>query len=367
MGEWLDMNNFQPPLHLPAPLPAYDALQRTRAKQTVSNSYEGFSPNSFYDSYMNIHKVLVGRKGGRKLIEISNGLKNEWLPDYLDAAGWAAAEASLVCNDMPTAERMELMSTAEACWQQALTNQSELEQTRTQEVLCQDDKELRLALNLAFTPLMKAFVAGTITQKIREQTFADTLALAQLSAVQLELASKENNLQAVASHIGFGYECNAHLSWLYVNDSSYLSIPSSHRADSGYEYRSQTHDITIINLPENDSPQFYPAEVKAAASLRDRKRYKALIIRAKMHLAVQGKYRPHDTTDAFARCFEGTPTHDDQAIVEHATSTVRDLLELYRQGSRPEEFQRIRTQTNFHESDILAQKYKELSTERRVS
>lgn len=345
--------------NIPA-LNGFDSLERARVSN-MESSFEGFSPNPHYASYMNIHKVFVGDSGAEKLIEISNALKDEWLPDYLNVAGWAAAEASLVSSSRTTIDRMELMDQAEVSWQNALAHQSQLTRSAEQKWLCEDTDEFRLALNLAYSPLMKSIIAGNVTKKVRHDTFVDTLAIAQLSAIQLELASKEGNIDAVGDHLGFGHECNALLAFLYANDPNYLPIPSSYRAGSGYEYRNQTHDISIINQHWGDIQKVFPVEVKAAASIRDRQRYKALIVRGKMHLAVTGRHKPIDTTSAFARVYSGEETEHDTRTVRHASSTVRDLLDLYQKGERPPEFIDYRTRTHFHETTAVAKKYKELS------
>ncbi len=345
-------------------LPGYDSLRSSN--NDTEKTYPGFSPNKHYAAYMNIHKVFVGRSGGRELISIADELEKEWLPDYLDAGGWAAAEAGLVCDDLPTSERMNLINRAEVCWQQAIINQDALSSDPTKEYLSEDTDQFRLALNLAFSPMMKSIVAGNVTRSVRERTFADTLAIAQLSALQLSLASKQGNVDAVGDHLGFGHECNALLALLYLNDPNNLPLPSTYRAGSGYEYRSQTHDIAIINQHWGDIHRVFPAEIKAAASFRDKQRYKALIIRGKMHLAIPGKFKPIETTDAFGRCFDGNATPEDQKIVHHATTTVKELLALYQKGDCPDEFKRIRTHTKFHTNDKLAEKYKEFSLERRA-
>lgn len=341
-------------------LNGFDSLQKARSLNEES-SFTGFSPNTHYASYMNIHKVFVGDSGAEKLVAISDALKEEWLPDYLNVAGWAAVEASLVSSSKTTVDRMKLMDQAEISWQSALTHQSELTQSTERKWLCEDTDEFRIALNLAYLPLMKSIVAGNVTRKVRHDTFADTLAIAQLSAIQLQLASKEGNIDAVGDHLGLGHECNALLAFLYANDPNYLPIPSSYRAGSGYEYRNQTHDISIINQHWGEIQKVFPVEVKAAASIRDRQRYKALIVRGKMHLAVAGRHRPMDTTNAFADVYSGSADERSVRTVHHATNTVRDLLDLYQKGDRPIEFIDYKTRTHFHETTAVAQKYTELS------
>jgi len=345
-------------------LPGYDYLQNSRLTPPTEQ-YPGFAPNPHYAAYMNMHKVFVGKSGGRTLIEISEGLGGEWLPDYLNAGGWAAAEAGLVCDDLKSSERMQLLDRAERYWQTALTNQQILDDDPTKEHMTDPTDQLRLAINLAFTPIMKAIVAGNVTRKIREQTFADTLAISQLSSAQMNLASTHGHIDTVGDHLGFGHECNALLALLYVNDPNYVPIPSTYRAGSGYEYRSQTHDITVINQHWGTIHRVLPAEIKASASFRDKQRYKALIIRGKMHLTLPGKHQPAETTNAFGRCFEGTASEQDKQVVSHATNTIKELFSLYQKGECPDEFKQIRTQTKFHGTSKLAEKYREYSLEKR--
>ncbi|MFZ1361241.1 MAG: hypothetical protein WAS27_04440 [Candidatus Saccharimonadales bacterium] len=344
-------------------LPGFDTLQR---HNTSPDPYIGFSPNTAYADYMNIHKVFVGHSGGRRLIEIAKALQHEWLPDYLNAGGWAAAEAGLVCDNLDAVSRIDLLNTAEYCWETALTNQETLRHNTDHSYLNEDTDQFRIALNLAFAPIMKSIIVGDVTRTVRERTFADTLAIAQLNSIQLNLASKEGDIDAVGDHLGLSHECNALLTLLYLNDPNYIPIPSTYRAGSGYEYRSQTHDITVINQHWGTIQRILPAEIKAAASFRDKQRYKALIIRGKMHLAIPGQHHPLTTTDAFAQCFEGNPSDDAQAIVTHATTTVKHLFSLYQKGECPDEFKKIRTNTEFHTTDQLAAIYREFSPIRRT-
>lgn len=346
------------------PLSGYDTLRSIPTQERYTD-YPGFAPNPEYAAYMNMHKVFVGRSGGRELIRIARNLEQEWLPDYLNAGGWASAEAGLVCDDLYAKERIQLLNTAENCWQRALTHQQILDNDPTKEFMSDHTDQYRLALNLAFTPIMKAIITGNVTRKVREKTFADTLAIAQLSTVQLALADKQDDTEAVGDHLGFGHECNALLALLYLNDPNYVPLPSTYRAGSGYEYRSQTHDITVINQHWGEIHRVIPAEVKAAASYRDKQRYKALIIRGKMHLAVPGKHSPSETTDAFGRCFEGTGSASDHDIVHRTTTTIKELFMLYQKGECPDEFRRIRTYTKFHSTARLAEKYREFSTEKQ--
>jgi hypothetical protein len=138
-------------------------------------------------------------------------------------------------------------------------------------------------------------------------------------------------------------------------------LPSSTRAGSGYDYRDQTHDISVIHQRWGKIHRITPIEIKSAASLRDKQRYKALIVRGKMHLSVEGKYDPRETLNAFTAIYEGLSSPDDVRIADHASSTTHDLLVLYQKGDEIEDFKKIHSHTTFHNTTHVTQKYQELS------
>lgn len=331
-------------------LSGYDTL--TSRKSHESDQLI-FKPNQAYDSYLKIHKVLVGNKGGEYLEELGEVLEHEYMPQYLDAAGWAFAESSLARESLSTVSRVNLLIRAESCWRRALEAQESVNK-----VIYEDTSQYRLALNLAFAPLMKSIVAGNITASIREKTFCDVLALAQLSSVQRDLARQSGNIEAIGDHIGFGHECNALLTLLYLDDPRYVPLPSPTRSGTGYDYPDQTHDMIVINQHWGKVLKVIPVEIKAKASLSDIKRYKALIVRGKMHLSVTGKYTPEYTLDAFERCYESKGSSEDHAIVDHATTTLCDLLRSYQKGLILEAKD---TKTKFHHKSEVSKAYPELS------
>lgn len=308
-----------------------------------------------------MHKVFVGESGGVELEKIGEQLEDEWLPRYLDAAGWAYAESALTQTSKSNINRTHLVQKATHCWEKALQSQQVFESEEHREWLSDRADSFRLALNLAYTPLIHSIVAGDVTESTRERTFADTLAIAQMSVVQGDLANREGDVGGVADHRGFQYECNALLSLLYLNNPNYVPLPSSARAGSGYDYRDQTHDISVIHQRWGKIHRITPVEIKSAASLRDRQRYKALIVRGKMHLSVQGRYDPKETLNAFASIYEGDSTPDALRIANHASSTMQDLLVLYQKGNELESFKKIHSNTTFHAIDHVAKKYRELS------
>lgn len=357
--------------HIPnddALLNGFDQLRNLEEKTPPPThpKYKSFTPNKAYDDYFKMHKVFVGESGGNELESIGAQLENEWMPRYLDAAGWAYAESALAQSNKPTLERTHLMQRATVCWEKALRSQHEFDTDIHREWLSDHVDSFRLALNLAYAPLMHAIIAGDVTASTRERTFADTLAIAQLSTVQSDLAEREGDMSGLADHRGFQYECNALLSLLYLNNPNYVPLPSSARAGSGYEYRDQTHDISVIHQRWGKIHRITPIEIKSAASLHDRRRYKALIVRGKMHLSVEGKYNPRETLEAYASIYEGSPKEDAVRIATHASSTMHDLLVLYQKGDELESFKKIHSNTTFHSLDHVTEKYKEFSVQPRT-
>jgi len=350
-------------------LPGYDALttvERTAIQHEAiepylkPKAYKLYLLNETYDKYLHIHKVLVGSKGAEQLIDIGDTLSHETMPRFLDAAAWAYAEAALVIEGS-TVDAVNLVSRAEDLWVQSLSTHKDIESGEYADVYEYEYIDTyRTALNLAYAPVLKSMLVGNVTRSVRERVFADTLAIAQLAGIHLELAVKEDNYSAVSEYSGFIHECNALLALLYLDDPRYIPIPSSARADTGYYHPDQTHDITVINQHYGQIKKIIPIEVKAAASLQHKNRYKALIIRGKMHLGVNTGHDPREMLDAFAQVFDHTTDRVMQQNVDNAAVTVRELLRLYQQGISPESIA-VNSLTQFHDTAHVEQRYPELS------
>lgn len=314
-------------------LPGYDTLQFQRFVFDESSAKTpAVEPSSRYDDYYRIHKVFVGSSGARLLRDIHDDLNESESPGHLNAAGWCAAEAALVDESASTIHRMDLIEAAENCWTRALSGQEQINAALSAEEI-EDDATFRIALNLAFAPLMKSMVAGNVTEPTRERVFADVLALAQLAGVQRTIASRLNEVEAVGHLLGFEHECNAHLALLHINDARYVPMPSSSRGGSGTTYPNQTHDIVVINQHWGKIRKVIPLEIKSKASLSDIRRYDALVVRGKMHLSIPGRYSPEYTREAFAAFYEDRAERRDIRTVYQVTSTMKELLRLYQQGN----------------------------------
>lgn len=344
-----------------SPLSGYDALQTSRVTVPSREDWS-FVPNQAYDAYFRMHKVFVGETSGKRLENIAEMLEDEWMPRYLNVAGWALAEAALVETSRPAVERVALLDEAVVLWQRALTSQEQIHSDPEHEWLREDSAPYRLALDIAYAPLMKALVVGDVTAGIREQVFADTLAIAQAASVQTHLAFQAGNKEAGGDLLGFGHECNALLTLLYMNDPRHIPIPSPARAGSGYDYPDQTHDIVVINQHWGNILKAVPVEIKAKPRRSDLERYMALIVRGKMHLAVPGKYTPDHTLHALTTVYEGTATVTETAMVEHIASTMHNLLKLYQRGKRVSLLSRVATR--FHDASKVREVYHELSPDR---
>ena len=94
--------------------------------------------------------------------------------------------------------------------------------------------------------------------------------------------------------------------------------------------------------------------------MKDKKRYHALIIKGRSHLSLPGSKLPLETTAALAAMYSGYATDREVKIVNHATTTVKELLSLYRKGEIPDEFKEVTSQTRFHDKDYVVERYPEL-------
>lgn len=336
---------------------AFDAL---RSPSRIDDQPLKFSPHPSYEDYLKIHKVLVGPKTALKLETIHHQLSDESMPQYLSVAGWAATEAALAQPNRSAAYRNHLLEAADDCWQRALEAQLSLNAGEA-EHLHEINAAYYYALDLAHLPLLKALVSGDVTPTVRRQVTMDVLNIAEANAVQLQLAISDGDQSAISQHLGVGHECNALLAFHSLDSASLLAIPSSARADSGYHHRHQTHDLLIIQQRWGNIIDMTPAEVKASASNRDRERYKAMLVRGKMHLSIEGKYSPEHTLRAFSGLFAGQQTATEQMITDQVRQTVLDIYWLYKKGERLDEVASGRTSCHYRDSSLLRQAYPELA------
>lgn len=359
------------------PLPGSDALKtapyfnpnkplplRAMRRYYRENGHRNTLENPTYDRYLHIHKVVVGESGAGQLKTIADELNNETLPVFLDAAGWAYAEAGLASHTSSTVERVSLVNKAENAWSRSLVNRLSITEAYGVEYQYDDNEGHRIALNLAYAPLMKSIIVGNVSPNIMRQTLRDTAEIAQDSRQSLERAYERNDKDAIAFHKGFLFEASALMAMLYMEDPRYVPLPATARADSGYYHRSQTHDISIINQHWGEIKKVIPVEIKSSASRKDKRRYKALIIPGKMRLSV-GSVNSSDTADAFYDLSQGTATIHQCMAIEQLTTQLREMLRLYQQGMSVEGLA-MNSLTRFHDSKTVASQYPELNSKPTV-
>lgn len=314
------------------------------------------APNKYYDRYMRMHKGLVGEATVGLLREISDNLQDSHSPRYLIVAGSAASEAALIAGQHRTEARLELLDRAAACWKRAVGARLSLNEQVPEEFI-EHAAPYRISLDLAMLPLMQGIVERDVTEEACNQAYLGALAVAQANIVQLDLALKENTITAIADHVGFGYECNALLALNGLRSQTWFAIPAVARADTGYHHAHQTHDLLVIRQKWGVLRSVIPAEIKSAASLRDRNRYLALLVRGKMHLSAEGQYAPRTTLEAFTASEQGTATKGQKAIIAKVTGQFLAMLNDYYHGD-PLDSQAVgRTNTMFRDNSIVAARH----------
>ena len=311
-------------------LPGYDTLRRELHEPSADQRYV-CSPNAAYEDYLRMHKILVGSATADELVRIHEALATETMPRYLTASGWAAAEAALVSGQMPTRERIALIDSAVDCWERGL--QTQLAQNQTDKpYLHEFAAPYRSALDIAVAPLLRGLVSGDVTSKTCERVFADCLAIAEANEIQLQLALRAGDTEAVGEHVGLGYECNALLALNRLQSPTWFALPALARADTGYHHVRQTHDLLVIKQKWGEIQSVIPVEIKASASVRDRERYQALLVRGKMHLSLNGHHKPGQTLKALAAVHRGDASRQEVVVVSEVSERFLRMLKDYYAG-----------------------------------
>jgi len=337
-----------------------DAIGRRAVSRFMGDeSHWKYLDNPTFDSYLQMPKTLVNSEGAEKLIEIGDELVNETMPRFLDAAGWAFAEAGLALSDDSAERRIELVKKAEAVWRRALVNDLNLGRKYNEEWTANENMSHRLAMNLAYSPLIKSIIVGNVTDVIRTSVMRDTTALATDSARVMDELYTHGNVKASEMHFGFLFEANALMTLLNMDDARYIALPSTARADSGYYHSAQTHDISIINQHWGEIRKVIPVEIKSHSTRKQRERYQALLIRGKMHLSVKD-HDPRSTVKVFQSIIDGTASEKDITSIESMSAKLRDMLRLYQKGITSEGIA-TNSLTRFYNADKAAEVYPELS------
>lgn len=320
-----------------------------------SSNHWDYLQHPVYGRYQQMHKMFPGPKGAVELMQIADALSVETDSRFLSAAASAYVEAAIILDELPQDDRLALLENAEQHWCRALAGEGELK-ARAPE-LVEYTSEYRLAMNLACLPMVQAMVQGDVTKEVIHASITNLLQIVDLSKLQMCLAQGEDNEVAIGEHLGLQHEINALVALLFPQDPKYIAIPSSDRAGSGYSYTEQTHDIVLISQHFGTVRNMIPIEIKAHASKRDRERYRALLIRGKMHLSLPGLYKPEYTTEAFERHLAGTATAADIELITAVESTVAELMSKYKQGGQHKPLRRKTSRTHYYNNTKVADRY----------
>ncbi len=296
------------------------------------DSHWAYLEHPVYRAYQCIPKMYADKPGAVKLERLADMLSTETDPLFLDAAASAYLESSIVRDDLDTEKRMVLFSKAQFTWECALKNEETLLEIAPEMSSCVD--EYRVATNLACLPMVKGLILGDVKSETIHDSINKLLQVADVCELQKHFAKQDGRQDSVGEYSGLQHEINALLAFLYQENPKFIALPSTARGGTGYFYREQTHDLTVISQHFGDVRSILPVEVKARASGRDRRRYKALIIRGKMHLSSPRWYAPELTKDALKRYFNGEVNEGDEAFVESLGQTISELTVNYRKRGK---------------------------------
>lgn len=315
--------------------------------------------NTAFHHYIGMQKGMIDVSEVPELLQVADQLEQETLPTYLDAAAWAHAELGLADTTSSAADRMEHIIQAEELWGQAARTELQLQSGEHAELFYDTASAYRLALPLAYTPLMKSIIVGNVTDDIRKQALADTVAFS--SAVSRDIKWYESQEDGISKSylVGLAHELNALSTLLLMDDPRYVPLPSTARADTGYYHPEQTHDIMLLNQHWGVIRKVIPIEVKSRPSRKARNRYKALILRGRMHLSLD-RINPVETAEAFERMLSGEGSMQDVASLERISTDIREMLRLYQTGYTPEALA-INSLTRFQKSTQLERAHPEIA------
>lgn len=381
----------------PAKTPGFDALQSSfhdlpqtalndgkLAPYVENSSHYAYLQNAAFHQYLKIHKVAVNASGAKELVALGEQLETEYMPRFKDAAAWAFTEAGLMDTTLSTLERVNLVSRAEALWEEALMTEGRIQSSEYSAVSPDIEGQYRLALSLAYTPLMKSIIVGSVTTAVRHQALVDTVQFSGAVSNEITRYESVGDMYTARGLIGLQHELNALSALLYIDDPRYIPFPSTARADTGYYHRGQTHDIMVVNQHWGSVKKIIPVEIKAKPSRKDRRRYQSLLVRGKMHLTISG-HDPRETSALFQRVILGEDepatwvasdgysaesTYTDERVplpsvrdvmdADRMATDLREMLRLYQMGDRPESIA-VNSLTKFHKSKPLDKAHPEIA------
>jgi hypothetical protein len=287
-----------------------------------------FVPQPAYESYQQMDKVLARRESIDDLVSVYESLKDEELPKYLAVAGWAAAEAAIMGTQLSSETRHRLLDGARGTWLQALVNQ--LGVNNTYPYMRRAALPYRYGLDLASLPLLRGMVDGCVTEIQCEESFRSTLQIARLNREQRLSLREEGDFEAAKDHGGFSFELLCILAINRNLSPSKFALPAFARADSGYHWSDQCHDVLSIHQNWGVVRNAVPIEVKQRTKQIDRNRFKALLMRGDTYLR-SGTLTADETLDVFDRAYT-LRGPEDIAAADAITDQVVGMIKEYSRG-----------------------------------
>ena len=356
------------------PFPGSDALRTARLFESFGTlphrslkrylqegSHRLYLENRVYDEYLHMPKSFIDGSDIEQLCTTARELESEDLPKYLDAAGWAYAEAGLMSDALSTVERVELIHEAEKAWARGLVNSMAISDRFSSEYQSCDNEGHRIAVNIAFAPLMKSIIVGDVREDVMYQTLRDVTEIARDSRRSLDRAREGGDEESTWFHSGFLFEASALMTLLYMNDPRYVPLPATAKGGSGYYNARQTHDVSVINQHWGEIKKITPVEVKSAPSRRSNRRYEALVIPGKVRLSISDSgMGSSETVDAFYDLVNGQATTEQFSAIEQLATQLREMLRLYQCGDSMGSAA-VKGVTRFHDSRKVAEVFPELS------
>jgi hypothetical protein len=334
----------------------YEELDEKQLEPYIQNpEHVHYLHNEQYHRYLKIHKVALSEGGHQALLEIAQSLEQEYMPLYLDASAWSYAELAMFDANRPQEDRLAFLEQAKELWSTGLERQVQLETTPYSVVFDEYDESYRMATSLAFLPLMRVLVNGDVDSTTRNEVLKDVSSIALTVSDDIEKMMEAGYNSNAKQSSGLLHELNALMVLLTIDDPRYVPLPSTARADSGYYYPEQTHDISILNQHWGKIKKVLPVEIKSRPSRKDRLRYNALLIRGRMHLTPDG-VDPLKTTHALYSHAQGDPDLGDTLIVERLKNDLRRMLSLYQQGGSSNGIA-LNSLTKFYSTRNVAKEY----------
>lgn len=325
----------------------------------VSRGLENES-NGVFNRYIAMHKIIVGQRGARQLVDISTALVDTDTPDHLVAAGWAATEAALVLGRSDEEAKEQLTRIAKKSWVRAVQYQRWI---NGQPMHPLNDTALiyRAATNIAFLPVYEELINGGVRRSTLNAVNKDVLNIAQIAGAHGWVASRDQDIEAVSGLRGVGYELNGILAYNYRSNGRWFAMPAIARADSGVYHPEQTHDLLVVRQDNDGITDAIPIEMKATASRRQRARYASLLVRAKLHMALPGKHHPDQVLDAITAEYEDTADSRQHQLFLKASQTIFNMVGAYLEGEPRRNIASQRGAVQFRHNDVVRRRFPGLS------